>query len=133
MGFDIYNCPLEDTLNIKVDRLYFTSKMKMLNPKFDLEFLHCLFFSITQGKTETNMNHIFEVFNILKDDSYKDLLNNRDEFETQCINIIPKCITFKEAKNTFLKMDKFITGKIPLEKFLNQMRIYLKGKIKEKI
>ena len=132
MGFDIYNCPLEDTLNIKVDRLYFTSKMKMLNPKFDLEFLHCLFFSITQGKTETNMNHIFEVFNILKDDSYKDLLNNRDEFETQCINIIPKCITFKEAKNTFLKMDKFITGKIPLEKFLNQMRIYLKGKIKEK-
>ena len=63
MEFDIYNCPLEDTLNIKVDRLYFQTKMKLLNPKFDSDFLQSLFFSITQGKTETNVNHIFEVFN----------------------------------------------------------------------
>ena len=132
MGFDIYNCPLEDTLNVKVDRLYFLNKMKMLNEKFDVDFLQSLFFSITQGKTETNMNHIFEVFNVLKDESFKDLFNIKDDFENQCIDTIPKCVTFKEAKNTFLKMDRYITGKIPLEKFLSQMRIYLKGKIKEK-
>ena len=29
MEFDIYNCPLEDTLNITVDRLYFLNKMKI--------------------------------------------------------------------------------------------------------
>ena len=132
MGFDIYNCPLEDTLNVKVDRLYFLNKMKMLNEKFDVDFLQSLFYSITQGKTETNMNHIFEVFNVLKDESFKDLFNIKEDFECQCIDTIPKCVTFKEAKNTFLKMDKYITGKIPLEKFLSQMRIYLKGKIKEK-
>ena len=132
MGFDIYNCPLEDTLNVKVDRLYFSNKMKMLNEKFDVDFLQSLFFSITQGKTETNMNHIFEVFNVLKDESFKDLFNIKEDFEIQCIDTIPKCVTFKEAKNTFLKMDKYITGKIPLEKFLSQMRTYLKGKIKEK-
>ena len=73
MEFDIYNCPVEDTLNIKVDRLYFLNKMKMLNQKFDEDFLQSLFYSITQGKTETNMIHIFEVFNALKDDSYKEL------------------------------------------------------------
>ena len=132
MGYDIYNVPLEDTLNIKMDRLSFQTKMKMLNPKFDVDFIQSLFFSITNGKTETNMNHIFEVFNILKDESYKDLFYNKDEIEGQCIDIIPKNVTFKEAKNTFLKMDKFITGKVPLDKFLNQMRIYIKGKIKEK-
>jgi len=132
MGFDIYNCPLEDTLNVKVDRLYFLNKMKMLNEKFDVDFLQSLFFSITQGKTETNMNHIFEVFNVLKDESFKDLFSIKDDFENQCIDTIPQCVTFKEAKNTFLKMDRYITGKIPLEKFLSQMRIYLKGKIKEK-
>ena len=132
MGFDIYNCPLEDTLNIKVDRLYFLTKMKMLNEKFDVDFLQSLFFSMTQGKTETNINHIFEVFNVLKDDSYKDLFYNKDDFESQCFDVIPKCVTFKEAKNTFLKMDKYITGRIPLEKFLIQMRAYLKGKVKEK-
>ena len=133
MEFDIYNCPLEDTLNIKVDRLYFQTKMKLLNPKFDSDFIQSLFFSITQGKTETNVNHIFEVFNILKDDSYKDLFYNKDEFESQCFDIIPKCVSFREAKNTFLKMDKFITGKIPLDKFLTQIKIYLKNKLKEKI
>ena len=132
MGFDIYNCPLEDTLNIKVDRLYFLTKMKMLNEKFDVDFLQSLFFSITQGKTETNINHIFEVFNILKDESYKDLFYTKEDFENQCIDVIPKCVSFKEAKNTFLKTDKYITGKVPLETFLKQMRIYLKGKIKEK-
>ena len=132
MGFDIYNCPLEDTLNIKVDRLYFLTKMKMLNEKFDVDFLQSLFFSITQGKTETNINHIFEVFNILKDESYKDLFYTKEDFENQCIDVIPKCVSFKEAKNTFLKTDKYITGKVPLETFLKQMKIYLKGKIKEK-
>ena len=132
MGFDIYNCPLEDTLNIKVDRLYFQTKMKMLNEKFDYDFLQSLFFSITQGKSETTINHIFEIFNILKDDSYKNLFYNKEDYETQCIDIVPKCVTFKEAKKTFLNMDKYITGKVPLEKFMNQMRIYLKNKIKEK-
>ena len=111
MGFDIYNCPLEDTLNVKVDRLYFLNKMKMLNEKFDVDFLQSLFYSITQGKTETNMNHIFEVFNVLKDESFKDLFNIKEDFQCQCIDTIPKCVTFKEAKNTFLKMDKYITGK----------------------
>jgi Ca2+-binding EF-hand superfamily protein len=132
MEFDIYNCPVEDTLNIKVDRLYFLNKMKMLNQKFDEDFLQSLFYSITQGKTETNMNHIFEIFNVLKDDSYKELFYKKEDFETQCFDIIPKSETFKEAKSTFLKMDKYINGIIPLEKFLNQMKIYLKGKIKEK-
>ena len=132
MGFDIYNCPVEDTLNIKVDRLYFQTKMKMLNEKFDSEFLQSLFFSITQGKTETTINQIFDIFNISKDNSFKDLFYNKEDFETQCIDIVPKCVSFKEAKKTFLNMDKYITGKIPLDKFMNQMRIYLKNKIKEK-
>ena len=132
MGFDIYNCPLEDTLNIKVDRLYFNSKMKMLNEKFDSDFLQSLFYSITQGKSETTINYIFELFNVLKDDSYKDLFYKKEDFEVQCIDTVPNCVSFKEAKKAFLNMDKYITGKIPLEKFLSQMRIYLKNKIKEK-
>ena len=81
MEFDIYNCPLEDTLNITVDRLYFLNKMKMLNQKFDVDFLQSLFYSITQGKTETNMSHIFEIFNVLKDDTYKDLFYKKEDFE----------------------------------------------------
>ena len=132
MGFDIYNCPLEDTLNIKVDRLYFNSKMKMLNEKFDSDFLQSLFYSITQGKSETTINYIFELFNVLKDDSYKDLFYKKEDFEVQCIDTVPNCVSFKEDKKAFLNMDKYITGKIPLEKFLSQMRIYLKNKIKEK-
>ena len=49
MGYDIYNCPLQDTLNVKIDRLYFLTKMKMINPKFEDDFLYSLFFSITKG------------------------------------------------------------------------------------
>ena len=132
MGFDIYNCPLNDTLNTKIDRLSFQSKMKMINEKFENEFLESLFFSITNGKTETTMNHIFNIFNIFNDNSYKDLSSNKTDIESQCINIIPKCISFKEAKQNFLKIDKYITGKVTTDNFLSQMRIYLKGKISDK-
>ena len=65
MGFDIYNCDLDDTLNLKVDRLAFLTKMKMLNDNFKEDFIQSLFFSITNGKTETIIAHIFKVFNIL--------------------------------------------------------------------
>ena len=132
MGFDIYNCPLQDTLNVKIDRLSFQTKMKMINEHFEDEFLQSLFFSITEGRTETTVNHIFNIFNIFNDDSYKDLLSNRLNIEAQCLDIIPKCVTFKEAKQNFLKFDKYITGKTTTEKFLSQMRIYLKGKISDK-
>ena len=132
MGFDIYNCPLQDTLNEKIDRLSFQTKMKMINEHFEDEFLQSLFFSITEGRTETTVNHIFNIFNIFNDDSYKDLLSNKLDIETQCINIIPKCVTFKEAKQNFLEFDKYITGKTTTEKFLSQMRNYLKGKISDK-
>ena len=132
MGFDIYNCPLEDTLNVKIDRLSFQTRMKLINDSFEDEFLQSLFFSITEGRTETTINHIFNIYNIFNDDSYKDLLSNRDNIESQCLNIIPKCVSFKEAKQNFLKLDKNITGKISTEKFLSQMRNYLKGKISDK-
>ena len=132
MGYDIYNCPLQDTLNVKIDRLYFLTKMKMINEKFEDDFLQSLFFSITNGKTETTINHIFNIFNIFNDDSYKDLLSNKADIESQCLNIIPKCVSFKEAKQNYLKIDKYITGKVSTEKFLSQMRIYLKGKIPDK-
>ena len=132
MGFDIYNCPLQDTFNVKIDRLSFQTKMKMINENFEDEFLQSLFFSITEGRTETTVNHIFNIFNIFNDDSYKDLLSNRLNIEAQCLDIIPKCVTFKEAKQNFLKFDKYITGKTTTEKFLSQMRIYLKGKISDK-
>ena len=132
MGFDIYNCPLKDTLNIKIDRLSFHTKMKMISETFEEDFLESLFFSITNGKAETTIEHIFNVFNIFNDDSYKDLLSNRANIESQCIKIIPNCVSFKEAKQSFLKEDKNITSKISTEKFLGKMRIYLKGKISDK-
>ena len=132
MGFDIYNCPLQDTLNIKIDRLSFQTKMKLINDKFEDEFLQSLFFSITEGKTETTVNHIFNIFNIFNDDSYKNLLSNRADIESQCLNIIPKCVSFKEAKQNFLALDKFITGKVTTDQFLSKMRNYLKGKISDK-
>jgi Ca2+-binding EF-hand superfamily protein len=132
MGFDIYNCPLQDTLNVKIDRLSFQTKMKLINDHFEDEFLESLFFSITEGRTETTVNHIFNIFNIFNDESYKDLSSNRADIESQCLNIIPKCVSFKEAKQNFLKLDKNITGKITTEKFLIQMRNYLKGKIPDK-
>ena len=132
MGFDIYNCPLQDTLNAKIDRLSFQTKMKLINDHFEDDFLESLFFSITEGRTETTVNHIFNIFNIFNDESYKDLLSNRADIESQCLNIIPKCVSFKEAKQNFLKLDKNITGKITTEKFLSQMRNYLKGKIPDK-
>ena len=132
MGFDIYNCPLQDTLNVKIDRLSFQTKMKLINDHFEDEFLESLFFSITEGRTETTVNHIFNIFNIFNDESYKDLSFNRADIESQCLNIIPKCVSFKEAKQNFLKLDKNITGKITTEKFLSQMRNYLKGKIPDK-
>jgi Ca2+-binding EF-hand superfamily protein len=131
MGYDIYNCPLQDTLNVKIDRLYFLTKMKLINPNFEDDFLYSLFFSITNGKTETTINHIFNVFNIFNDDSYKDLFSNKSSIESQCLNIIPKCVTFKEAKQNFLKIDKSITGRVTTDKFLSQMRVYLKGKISD--
>ena len=132
MGFDIYNCSLQDTLNVVIDRLSFLTKMKMINESFEDDFLQSLFFSITNGKPETTIEHIFNVFNIFNDDSYKDLSSNRENIEEQCLNIIPKCVSFKEAKQNFLKIDKYIVSKVSTEKFLGQMRIYLKGKISDK-
>ena len=132
MGFDIYNCPLQDTLNTRIERLSFRTKMKMINEKFEDDFLESLFFSITNGKTETTMNHIFNIFNIFNDNSYKDLSSNKSDIESQCISVVPKCVSFKEAKQNFLKIDKNITGKVSTDHFLSQMRIYLKGKISDK-
>ena len=101
MEFDIYNCPLEDTLNIKIDNFSFLIKMKMIDDKLDGDFLDNLFFSITNGKYETTINDIFKVFNIFNDNSYKELYSNRPKIESLCISTIPKCISFKEAKQNF--------------------------------
>ena len=132
MGFDIYNCDLDDTLNLKVDRLAFLTKMKMLNDNFKEDFIQSLFFSITNGKTETTIAHIFKVFNISNDDSYKNLSMNKENIEKKCVTIIPKCISFKELKSNILKIDKNITGRISTTNFLNQIRSYIKGKISDR-
>ena len=112
MGFDIYNCPLEDTLNIKVDRLYFNSKMKMLNEKFDSDFLQSLFYSITQGKSETTINYIFELFNVLKDDSYKDLFYKKDIFAVYInISMVKIISIIKISFRMYIKIPAKMFGK----------------------
>ena len=136
MGYDFYNCNLEYILNDKLDRLKFFLKIKSINDKFDRDFINDLFYSLIIDKSANNqivtVKKLFDIFNINHDDSYLKLSDNKKNIHELCMNTIPKYITLKEAKNKFLSLDTKITGKVPYDTFMNQMRIFLKGKISDK-
>ena len=129
MEFDLYSRSLSECLNTKLDRLSFQVKMKLVNDKYDNEFLNGLFNSIANGKNEITIEKIFNIFNYNNDDSYKHLSEIKDEIINMCHNIIPKCVSYTELKTSFSSYDRYVSGKINLEMFLSVMKKFLGGKI----
>ena len=129
MEFDLYSRALSECLNTKLDRLSFHVKMKLVNDKYDNEFLNGLFNSISNGKNEISMEKIFDIFNYNNDDSYKHLSEIKDDINNMCHSIIPKCVSYTELKNSFSVYDRYVSGKINLDKFLSVMKMFLGGKI----
>ncbi len=131
MGFDLYNVDVDEILNIKLDRLAFQVKMRQLDEKLDREFVKSLFNSLAGGNYEITVRKIFDIFNINKDESYKTLANEREPSLDLCLRNIPKYCTYKELKQKFLSLDQKVSGRIPYNSFMAEMRKYLKGKISD--
>ena len=131
MGFDLYNRPLSECLNTNLDKLAFQVKMKLVNDKYDNEFLNGLFNSITNGKTEITIDKVFDIINYNNDDSYKHLSEIKNEIINMCLDLIPKCVSYTELKNSFATYDRYILGEIKFDMFLSIMKKFLGGKINE--
>ena len=130
MDFDLYNRSLSECLNTKLDKLSFQVKMKLVNDNYDNEFLSGLYNSITNGKNnEITIEKVYNIFNYNDDESYKHLSEIKEEIIRMCHDIIPKSVSFTELKNSCLKYDYKILGKISLDNFLSIMRKFIGGKI----
>ena len=129
MEFDLYNRALSECLNTKLDRLSFYAKMKLVNDKYDNEYLNGLFTSISNGKTEINIEKVFNMFNYNNDESYKHLSEIKNEVINMCHDIIPKNVSYTELKTSFAAYDRYVLGEINLDIFLSVMKKYLGSKI----
>ena len=130
MDFDLYNRPLSECLNTKLDKYAFQVKMQLINENYNSEFLSGLYNSITNNKNiEITVEKVFNILNYNNDESYKHLSEIKDEIINMCIEIIPKCVSFTELKNNFLKCDYKVLGKINLDNFLSVMKKYIGTKI----
>ena len=132
MEIELYKIPIDDILKIKLNELQFQGKIKLINSNFTREFSSGLFNSIGgSGVLYLTLGKIFDVFNIKKDDSYKELYNKRDEIFNTCIENILGCITYFELRQKLISVDKLLTGKMPLNQFMNIMKKIINGKISE--
>ena len=129
MDFDLYSRALSECLNTKLDRLSFHVKMKLINDKYDNEFLNGLFNSISNGKNDITIEKIFNIFNYNNDESYKHLSEIKNEVINTCLNIIPKCVSYTELKTSFAVYDRYVLGEINVEMFLTVMKKFLGSKI----
>ena len=129
MDFDLYSRSLSECLNTILDRLSFHVKMKLVNDKYDNEFLNGLFNSMANGKNEITIEKIFNIINYNNDESYKHLSEIKNEIINMCLNIIPKCVAYTELKNNFALYDRSVSGKIDLDMFLTVMKKFLGSKI----
>ena len=134
MDIDIYNRPIDEILDMKLSRLLFQVKMKLVNNNFDREFINGLFDALYQIQGKDNKIYVqtlFKVFNITNTDSYKEIFNNRQNVCELCLKNIPILIPYEYLKQKFLNVDKNLTKRIPLDSFMNVMRNELKGKISD--
>ena len=132
MRYDIYNNSINECLNSKMNKLSFQTKLKSVNDKFDNEFINGLFNYISEGKTEISVKQFFDAINYNNDESYKNLSDIKEEIINNCMNIIPKNISFSELKNNLIKNDRQLKGEINSENFLSIMRRLLGQKITPK-
>ena len=136
MDIDIYNRPIDDILNMSISRLLFQVKMKLVNNQFERDFINGLFDALIQiqgsgNGDKLNLKTLFKVFNITNTDSYKEVYNNKQNICDICLKNIPKLIPYDYLKQKFIDIDKNITTKVPLDKFMNIIRKETKGKIKD--
>ena len=131
MEIELYKIPIDDILNTKLNLLQFQGKIKLINSNFTREFSAGLFDSIKDKDNFVTVQKIFDVFNINKNESYKELYIKRDEIFNTCLESIFSCITYFELKQKLINFDKLITGKMPLIQFINLMRKILNGKLSE--
>ena len=131
IGYDLYNNPINECLNNKMNKLSFQTKLKAINDKFDNEFIYGLFNYISEGKTEITVRKFFDVINYNNDESYKNLSDIKEEIINMCFDIIPKNISFSELKDNFMKCDKKLNCEITSENFLSVMRKVLGQKISQ--
>ena len=131
MGYDLYNQPLNECLNSKLNKLSFQTKIKALNEKFDNDYIYGLFNFISEGKNEIELRKFFDSINYNNDDSYKDLSQIKDDIINMILDVVPKCISYSELKNNFIKYDKPLKGEISLEPFLSIMRKFCGQRIKQ--
>ena len=132
MELELYKIPIEDILNTKLTGLQFQGKIKLINSNyFTREFSSGLFNSIKGEDNLVSIKKIFEVFNIKKDETYKELYLKKDEIFNTCVESIFSCTTYLEMKQKFFSHDKLITGKMSLNLFMNIMRKLINGKLSD--
>ena len=131
MEIELYKINIDDILITKLNVLQFQGKMKLINNIFTREFSSGLFNSISGGAIYITLEQIFEVFNIKKDESYKELYNKRDEIFNICLESILSVTTYFELKEKLTSVDKCLTGKMPLNQFMNIMKKILNGKLSD--
>jgi hypothetical protein len=96
MEIELYKIPIDDILNIKLNELQFQGNMKLINSNYSREFSSGLFNSIGGGSIYITIGQIFDVFNIKKDESYKELYKKRDEIFNACLEGILSSNTYFE-------------------------------------
>ena len=131
MEIELYKIPIKDILNTKLNLLEFQGKIRLINSNFSREFSSGLFNSIGRGDITITYEKIFDVFNVKKDESYKELYNKRNEIFNTCVQSILSTTTFFELKQKLTAVDKTLTGKIPIYQFMNIMKKILNGKLSE--
>jgi Ca2+-binding EF-hand superfamily protein len=131
MEIELYKIPIDDILNIKLNELQFQGNMKLINSNYSREFSSGLFNSIGGGSIYITIGQIFDVFNIKKDESYKELYKKRDEIFNACLEGILSSTTYFELKQKLTSVDKLLTGKIPLNQFMSIMKKIINGKISD--
>ena len=131
MEIELYRIPIEDILNTKLSLLQFQGKIKLINNNFTREFSSGLFNSIKGEDNLVSIRKIFEIFNIKKDETYKELYNKKDEIFNICVESIFGCTTYFELKQKLSSVDKLITGKMPLNQFMNIMKKIINGKLSD--
>ena len=131
MEIDLYFTPLNDIFETKFNLRQFQNKIKLVNPNFNLDFSYALFKAINKESKEITIKKIFEVFNIKKDNSFKDLYIKRNEISERCIQSIFNNITYFQLREKFYCLDKYLTGNIALSTLIKTIKEILKEKIKE--
>ena len=131
MEIDIYSIPLNELLDTKFNLNEFQGKMKLINKNFDRDFISSLFKTINKEENYISVRKIFEVFNIHKDVSYKDLYNRRNDIINKVIQTIYNNINYFKLRDKLYGMDELKIAKIPLNVFIKSMKDILKRKLKD--